>query len=238
VARQDAFFLPPGDWVEPYVLAGEEARHLIGVLRARPGDTVRLFDGAGREGVFRIESIARREATLSPIEITQGERPDGVTLAVGWNKAARRTWLLEKAVELEARGLVFWQAARSQGAVPQAAKETWQGPMIAAAKQCGNPWLPELSTLPGGIDELVALGRTFPRRYLLWAGPEAGLFDPAEAARGDSLLVLGPEGGFTPEEGRTFSDAGFVPVSLGRRVLRLETAAVLALGLAFWARAG
>jgi len=172
-------------------------------------------------------------------------------LALGWNKSARRGWLLEKAVELDCAGILFWESARSQGAMPGEAKDSWRGQLIAGAKQCGNPWLPELAMAPGGVDALIEAARHFDRRWLLWESPdihrcltvadiaaEAGTVDGEAAAgkadRARQIFVLGPEGGITEDEAGRLQAAGFTAVTLGPRPLRWETAALLCLGLAWW----
>lgn len=164
-----------------------------------------------------------------------------MTLAVGWTRASRRGWLMEKSVEFEAEGIAFWQARRSQGKMPEEPKDSWTERAIQAAKQCFNPWLPELSIV-GGLDGLVEYSSRFDRKFLLWeSGDNTPLLSPALLASvlqtgGRVLAVIGPEGGIEDEEARALIEAGFVAVTLGRRILRLETAALHCLSLAFHAR--
>jgi len=231
------FFLEPENWREPWTLAGAEARHAIKALRLGTGGTIRLLDGAGREGLFRITGTDKRELALEPVSVTEHERPGAEAwLALGWNKAARRGWLLEKAVELRAGGLIFWQAKRSQGRVPDAPKDSWTTALTAGAKQTANPFLPRLGVLPGGAEALAEAGRGFDHRVLLWENRDTVRLDAPRLARpGRTLFVLGPEGGLTDDEAWALMNAGFEPVSLGPGVLRWETAALLALGLSWWA---
>jgi 16S rRNA (uracil1498-N3)-methyltransferase len=234
------FHLPAENWREPYVLEGREARHAVKVMRLSAGDVVRLMDGRGRSGEFRITRVSKSGVDLEPMEIVKHEEPScRVRLAVGWVKSKRRSWLLEKAVELGAWEIIFWQGVHSQGRVPDEPKDTWRDKLAEAVKQCGNPWRPRLAVMPGGAAELAEKGAPGVRRYLLWEAQDRderpGLIDPHEAgAPGETLFVVGPEGGFAPEEVRTLADAGFSPVSLGRRVLRYETAALACLALAWW----
>lgn len=233
------FFLPAESWNDPCQITGAEARHLVAVLRIRQGEMVRLLDGEGREGAFTVQSVEKRQVTLVPAKIIHHERPAGrATLAVGYGRGIRRGWLLEKAVELEAAGIWFWQADRSQGAVPEASKETWLAQMTAGAKQSNNPWLPGLKTLPGGVADLIAASGNFDKTFVLWEGDTKGAVLSLDdlSAKGNALFVLGPEGGFSDREIAALTGASFTPVSLGKRVLRWETAAVLCLGLAWWAR--
>lgn len=232
--RLDAFHLPPEGWREPYVLAGGEAVHLARVLRKKAGETVRLFDGQGRSGEFRIDSVARDAVRLTPLSVRREPDPQAeVWLAVGFAKSARRGYFLEKAVELGALGIIFWQARRSQGKVPDDAKESWLDQAVAAAKQCGAARLPTILSAPGGAAEVVAMGREYDRRYVLWEDAEAGdgLKVRDMAAPGRVLVAIGPEGGLDDDEVRIFCDAGFRAASLGHRVLRWETAALVVLSI-------
>lgn len=238
MARVNSFYCPPERWHAPFVLDGGETQHLIKVLRTPLGATVRLFDGQGREGLFRLVSTDRKGAYLEPEHETVHERPQNrLVLALGWNKAGRRDWLLEKAVELEVAGLWFWQAGRSQGQIPEQPKDSWLPKLVAAAKQCANPWLPELATF-GSLKSLVEASQCYPRRFLLWEASGGQLIDPIRdlSGQGDVLMVLGPEGGMEGAEAEALFSAGFTARSLGSRVLRWETAALLGMGLAFWAK--
>lgn len=234
------FFLEPEHWHEPYVLQGDDAHHLTKVLRLKPGDEIRLLDGKGTEGVFRIDSSSRRDVNLTLLRRFEHPYPArSVILAAGWTKAARRSWILEKAVELGALGVWFWQGERSQFPVPDDVKDNWRGQLVAGAKQCRNPWLPELRTLSGGVSELIretdAL-QPAARHALLEEGlaPCRPLTPDLLAPKGATVCVIGPEGGFAPREAHALLDNGFVPLTLGERVLRWETAAMLCLGLHWW----
>lgn len=247
-----SLYLPPDQWREPFQLEGPEAHHLLTVLRARPGTTVRLIDGFGRIGSFLVRSTDRKTAGLELLSQQQLPRPQRqIHLALGWNKASRRGWILEKAVELGAAGLVFWQASRSQGKVPERPKQSWTDILVNAAKQCGNPWLPTITTVPEGPDELIPLcsglsGHGSPQatpetgKFLLWEeASRSDLFDPGQLPdSGPVVLVLGPEGGLTDNEAQVFMDNGYLPRSLGRSTLRWETAALLCLGLCYWRTQG
>jgi 16S rRNA (uracil1498-N3)-methyltransferase len=232
-------YLPPERWEEPYVVEGEEARHLLRVLRAKEGETVRLMDGQGREGIFRIESCKKDRANLTPQRIIQHTPPQGRTvLALAWTKSLRRSWLLEKSVELEASAIWLWRADRSQGSLPDEIKTTWRNQLIAGAKQCRNPFLPELRLFPDGIGQVLAKGPEFDQCFVLWENQEEPhlLRHEEIAAQNRTLFILGPEGGFTSREIETALAAKALPVSLGNRVLRWETAALLCLGLAWWGK--
>lgn len=236
MARQDSFFLPPGEWTPPFRLEGDEARHAVKVLRLGPGGRLRLFDGQGREGVFVVESV-KGGLNLRQEDESFSPRPTRETwLALGWNKSARRGWLMEKAVELGASGIMFWRSARSQGSMPDEPKDTWLAQLVAGAKQCGNPWLPSVEMVQGGAAGLIERCRDFSGRFLPWESPDVkqGLANRDLTAPGSRVFVLGPEGGLTDEEASLFTRDGFRAVTLGPRPLRWETAALLCLGLSWW----
>jgi 16S rRNA (uracil1498-N3)-methyltransferase len=100
MARLNSFYLPPENWNSPFMLEGGEAKHLGKVLRTRVGDTVRLFDGCGREGLFTVTGITKSKVQLELNEEKTIPDTRNITLAIGWNKSSRRNWILEKSVEL------------------------------------------------------------------------------------------------------------------------------------------
>lgn len=241
MARLNTYFLPQGLWPDllsvsgSVRLEGAEARHLLGVLRARVGETVRLFDGQGRHGLFELtEILSKNAAELHAVSLATEPAPKrGVTLALGWNKASRRDWLLEKGVELGALGIFFWQAGRSQGAMPSEAKDSWREKCVQAGKQCQCAWLPELDIVAGGVDGLRRIAADFDGCYLLYEGAETqALLEPHRLAAGRTLVVLGPEGGLEEREAACLAEAGFTWASLGPNPLRWETAALSCLALA------
>lgn len=236
MARLNSFYLAPARWREPFVLDGEEALHLIRVLRARVGGTIRLMDGQGRSGQFRIVAISKKDAVLEPLSEQVDPEPTGrLTLAMGWSKGVRRGFLLEKSVELGASAVWFWQARHSQGEVPDEDKETWERQLIAAAKQCGATWLPAVRTFAGPT-AVIEAARGVGSRVLCWEGERHRLANPMDLCHPHgAVAVLGPEGGLDEEEVRLFTTNGFVPVSLGPHILRYETAALFVLSLGLWA---
>lgn len=237
MSRLNSFYLAPEEWSDPYTLEGSEARHMSKVLRTRKGDTVRLFDGCGRDGLFTVMEISRSRVCLELKEEKLHKDTRGLTLAIGWNKSSRRNWLLEKSVELEARGLCFFQSEFSQGRVPDEVKDSWEEKLIAAAKQCGNPWLPDLQTVSGSLADLIEVTSDYSRKLILWEKADSdSVVDSSLFAGESTLAVIGPEGGFSPAEAELLMENGFQPCSLGKSILRWETAALLCLGASYLER--
>lgn len=234
------FYLAHEHWQEPYILNKKESHHLLHVLRIQIGTEIHVLDGRGREGLFSVKEVIKDRVSLSYINDWMHPEPTRkVVLAAGWTKAARRGWLFEKAAELEAWAIWFWKAERSQFPLSEAKKESWQGQIIAGAKQCNNPWFPSLQLFPNGIEELIynvdTIGCDF--RHVLvenTCGPAQPLTLDMLKQPGLTICVLGPEGGFTHKEILKLKEASFLSLTLGDRVLRWETAAILCLGLHWW----
>jgi len=242
MARQNSFHLHSSRWPDrtgdSVRLDGGEARHMLTVLRSKVGDEVRLFDGQGRDGEFIIRELTRSRVTLESVRLHEHPAPkSGVTLAIGWSKSKRRKYLFEKMVELKGLGVAFWMAERSQGELPAAPKDTWEEKCLQAAKQCGNPHLPEIVLLPGGISALIEYARGFDRCFLAWESETVrSPLVPADLAGRRALVVIGPEGGLEDFEAEALTSVGFIPVTLGDSILRWETAAAYCLSLGMLAR--
>lgn len=242
MARLNSFYFPAEYWPslvgDTALLKGNEARHMLTVLRTEAEQTVRLFDGQGRDGLFRVKEITNKRALLEAMQLNQYPKPKAsVTLAIGWGKSKRRNYLFEKIVELKGDGVAFWNARRSQGHLPDSPKESWQEKCLQAAKQCGNPYLPTLSTISGGVSELIAFAQDFDQCFLAWESKEATApLGPTDLAKGRSLVVIGPEGGLDDHEASKLIESGATPVTLGDSILRWETAATYTLSLSWFAR--
>lgn len=238
----NAFYLKPEYWSNgsnySIHLKGQEAHHLASVLRMKKNEQVLVYDGQGRSGLFLIETVDKNDSKLSLIEEKIYTPPKSrISLALGWGKAARRGFILEKAVELEAHALIFWQAEYSQFPIPNDIKENWQNQLIAGLKQCKNPFLPSLKILPKGVYELLEYAKDFDHKHLLVESSfehQSFMDSSFLAQEGNTLCVIGPEGGFSKKEVELFYDAGFISLSMGDRILRWETAAIMALGLHWW----
>ncbi|MDE7241201.1 MAG: 16S rRNA (uracil(1498)-N(3))-methyltransferase [Desulfovibrio sp.] len=241
------FYLPAEHWPETgpggqppegseVSLYGQEAAHAR-VLRLKPGDAALLLDGCGRIGSCRVVETGRKEARLQLLGWRFQPMPASrAVMALAFSKAVRRGFFMEKAVELGASGVWLWRGAHSQGRLPENAAASCAGQMIAGAKQCGNPWLPEVRALPG-IGAVIGLAAGAAYRLLPWERQEGvAMLEPGMVGRpGVTVYVIGPEGGFSPRELAALAEADFTPVSLGGRILRCETAATLVLGLHWWA---
>ncbi|MBS1185022.1 MAG: hypothetical protein H6R09_623 [Proteobacteria bacterium] len=208
------------------------ARHAARALRLAPDDAVTLFNGRGGEYAARIERINKDEVAVSITGFSAIERESRlrVMLAQGISSGERMDYTLQKAVELGVEAIQPIAAKRSvvKLAGERADKRIahWQGVVASACEQCGRNRVPAVAAPLPLAHWLAQAGG----RRLLFLSPqaEARLADLSEPTAMD-CLVAGPEGGFEPDEIAALHAAGAIPVRLGPRVLRTETAALAAL---------
>ena len=228
-------------------IAGETAHQISRVLRMQVGDEICLLDGSGYEHRVRLLSIGANECVGQVIERVKGsaEPRCKVTLYISLlNKADKFEWALQKCTELGAAKFVPVKSARSISDTPGRAKmERWERIIQEASEQSGRAVIPRLEDAIGlqaafeqeraalrdaHDGEHIALIPALGARVTL-----KGALRGAEKA-GTLAIFIGPEGGFEPGEVADAQAAGVVPVSLGPRTLRAETAAVAALTMALY----
>lgn len=223
------------------VLEGPEAHHLAHVMRAKLGTQVALFDGSGAEYLAEVKSIGRgivRLAILSRHEVDR-ELPVAITVGVALPKGERQSWLVEKAVELGVWRMVPLVAARSVAQPTRQALDRLRRHVIEASKQCGRNRLMEISA-PMEFAQFVQTSKNSMARWIAHPNHASPLTTAVRSVAGQvsmgnlaggAWLAVGPEGGFTEEEVASALAAGWKPVSLGPRVLRVETAVVFLVAL-------
>jgi len=212
-------------------LSEDAAHHAIHVLRLREGEDITLFNGCGGEFAARIASIQRLKIAIDLLQHRPIERetPLRVTLVQGVSAGERMDSTVRKAVELGVSEiqpvLATRSVARPKGDRAENRRAHWQKVVIAACEQCGRNRLPEVHPL------IAVAGYRAPGPGMkILLSPLAELRLSKVSFHGNEfILAAGPEAGFTPEEEAALATAGFVPASLGPRVLRTETAAVAAL---------
>jgi len=213
-------------------LVGGEAHHLAHVMRAKVGHEITLFDGSGAQFAARVERIERAEIVLSVLERREVNRelPFDLTLAVALPKGDRRRWLVEKAVELGVTRLVPLVTERAIGQDVGAAR--LRQTVIEASKQCGRNRLLEIAE-PAPLAKVLDGTPHDALRLIAHPDDEAGRESLAAILARSPMasrvaLAIGPEGGFTDGELQLARAAGWSAISLGPRILRVETAALAA----------
>ena len=218
------------------VLSGQEAAHIAQVLRMQPGDRVILFDGSGMDYYCQIDSVGKKEVILHVYDRCPNAQEPSVSLTLysAGIKKDKLDFALQKATELGISRFCYYTAARSVKQIKDADKQTEHLYRVAleAAKQCGRARIPEIEYI-GDSDavkasiaqhELVCFAyeeETHPLRAVL------------REHRGVKNIgvIIGPEGGFTPEEATAFVEAGASACSLGKLILRAETASIAAVSM-------
>ncbi len=214
------------------LLPEDTAHHAVHVLRLRTGDEITLFNGRGGEYAGRIAAIDRLRVSVDVLEHRRIEResPLAMTLVQGVSAGEKMDFTMQKATELGVAALQPVVAARSSGRITGERAEVkrahWQRVAIAACEQCGRNRVPEVRPVLA-LAQYCAMAPTAGARLLLSPLAELGLRGAKLGS--EATLAAGPEAGFTAEEEALLAEAGFVPVRLGPRVLRTETAALAAL---------
>lgn len=229
--------LTPGGEVN---LPAAGAYHVARVLRMREGAPLVLFDGMGSEYQAEISRVEGDAVSARLMHQTPGtaESPLKVTLVQGVSRSERMDWTLQKATELGVTSIAPVLSARSVVRLDdkQAAKKQahWQAIVIGACEQCGRTRVPSVAA-PVPLRSYFANVKKEGLRLVLSPSAPGSLAGLASLPNKVELLI-GPEGGLDDEELNAARAAGFTPVRLGPRVLRTETAAVVALSVlqALW----
>ncbi|HVM61816.1 MAG TPA: RsmE family RNA methyltransferase [Verrucomicrobiae bacterium] len=231
------FFL--GNLQQP-VLSGPEAHHALHVLRLKTGDTLNVFDGRGHEAQCAIAEIVGDSVRLKILtQSTSPALPCRITLAQAIPKKSMDL-IVQKATELGVAVVVPLISDRTIVKIDEDSKrpDRWRDIALDACKQCGNNWLPEIQPPQAAHDFLASLPKhdlkligslqpdAKPLKTILSGAPSLG-----HSSTPSVLLLIGPEGDFTPAELGLAKSAGCLPLSLGPLVLRAETAAIYALSI-------
>jgi 16S rRNA (uracil1498-N3)-methyltransferase len=229
-----------GDEGDQAVLSAGESHHLARVLRLRPGDRVSVFDGRGREFVARIVQADRAAATVSLVARVENSLEPRVpfSLVQSLLKGPAMDEVIRDATMMGASSiepvLTSHVAVKSPLQSTSALLDRWQRVALASAKQCRRAVLPVVHR-PRRFEEWLA--STEHALRLLFVEPSADL--PARPLRAfvgaaqpaTAALIVGPEGGWSPDELEAALSAGCVPVTLGRLTLRADAVALTAAAL-------
>ncbi len=216
----------------------ESVAHHLHVVRMQPGAALTLFDGSGGQYSATLLEIGKKRASaqVDAFEPREVELPYEVTLAQGLPEGAKMDWIVEKAVELGVAAIQPLAAQRSvvrlSGERAEKRHAHWQGVIVSASEQCGRNRLARLAPVADVGRWLAAPQESGGQRILLSPRATQSLAGWAQANPAQALtLLVGPEGGFTREEEDAALAAGALPLTMGPRVLRTETAALAAMAM-------
>lgn len=220
-------------------LTDDEAHHAINVMRIKVGASLTLFDGQNHEADAAVTAVHRKQVDcqIDHVAEVDRERSRTIVVAVALPKGDRSRSVIEKAVELGAFGLIPLVCSRSVARPSEGLLRRLDRYVLDASKQCGRNRLMRVSS-PIGWDDLIntPLADHFPdsglgngENILRWVAHPSGN-DWEQGTNEPAMIAIGPEGGLTDEEVTAAQTAGWACVSLGPRILRVETAvsAVLA----------
>jgi 16S rRNA (uracil1498-N3)-methyltransferase len=238
------FYLGPENWQsDALVLTGSEAHHCRNVLRLEIGNKVVLFDGRGRELTAEITSSEAAQVRFRKLHETQTPPLRcRITLGQAIPKGKNMDLIVQKAVEIGAAEIAPILSDRTvvrldeESAASKQAK--WQTVAIEAAKQCGQNWLPKVHT-PQTLAQFFQEPRRFDLQLIGSLQSDAvhlkRILAEYSAEHGDRpasvLMLVGPEGDFTPAELSLARGQGCRPITLGPIVLRVETASIYCLSI-------
>ncbi|WP_300673534.1 16S rRNA (uracil(1498)-N(3))-methyltransferase [Desulfoluna sp.] len=223
------------------IIAGDEARHMIQVLRLKPGAKIILLDGQGTQYDAVIKGVQEKSVsvTLTDSHKEADASTPSVTLCQAFLKEKKMDDLVRHLTEL---GMAAFQpffssrvVARPKGDKLEKREARWNKIAGEAVKQCGRTTAPVIrptTELKALLNELPSGAGTL--KLFFWEEAQVS-FKELEALHTSGLtditLMIGPEGGFTPEEAEMAKDAGFLIAGLGTRILRAETAPLAALAI-------
>ncbi|GMU60503.1 MAG: ribosomal RNA small subunit methyltransferase E [Myxococcaceae bacterium] len=230
--------LVPGAKEGGLTVDGPRFHYLVRVLRLGEGDSLELFDGRGWAFDARLTSLSEASAVLTLGAAREAPRPRALTVVQGLPKGDKLEWVLQKGTELGVSGFVPAACARSVVKLDEKSAasrlDRWTRIVEEAARQCGRADVPTVAP-PAPLLEAVAALEGAPAVFVLDEAERAVSLSQAFAPLADSrtpvALVIGPEGGLERTEVDALVARGATPVTLGRLVLRTETAALAAVSV-------
>ena len=235
------FYIPPHAWhPDRFALDPGEAHHAIDVLRMKKGDRATVFNGQGSEATVEIVEAEAGRVTFRTLQQSQSAPlACAITLGQAVPKGKNMDLIVEKAVELGAASIAPLLSERTvlkaeaEDAVRK--RDKWQRTAIEAAKQCGQNWLPQVAQ-PRTPKDFFAQGERYDLLLIASLQPGALPVKQILAEHGPQrparvLVLVGPEGDFTPAEISLAKSHGCRPITLGPIILRTETAALYCLSV-------
>jgi len=219
-------------------IEGNEVKHIRRVLRLKAGDEIVVFDGLGNEYAGTIVEEGPSSVMIKIENIFSSKRDSflEVTLAQSLLKGEKMDYLIQKATELGVKEIIPFFSSRSVPLLEKSGRlkrhHRWGKISIEASKQCGRGVVPKIEPLQD-YSEMLQIASPGSLRLILWEREGVRLKEVLERSKEKTRIffIIGPEGGFSQEEVEEAKREGFIPVTLGRRILRAETASLCFLSI-------
>ena len=235
------FFVTPKQVQDGFcTITGQDVNHIRNVLRMRQGEQIGIRDGISRNYICIIEELGtdRIRARILSEEKENSELPCRIYLFQGLPKSDKMDWIIQKAVELGVYRIIPLATRRAvvklEGKRAEAKVQRWNAIAASAAKQSGRMVLPEVAGVAGFAEACAMAGQLdcalIPYELAEGIGETRKILGGIRPGM-EVAVMIGPEGGFDVEEVRNAQEAGILPITLGRRILRTETAGMAALSV-------
>jgi 16S rRNA (uracil1498-N3)-methyltransferase len=219
-------------------IEGNEVRHIRRVLRLKAGDEIIVFNGSVKEynGTIVEEDPSSVVIRIQNIFPSPKESPLEITLAQSLLKGEKMDYLIQKVTELGIKEIIPFFSSRSVPLLDKSKKlkrlHRWERIAIEASKQCGRGMIPKIELFKDYSEMLETSSPDF-LRLILWEGEGVRLKEVLEGSKEKTKIffIVGPEGGLSHEEVTDAKGKGFIPITLGRRILRSETASLCLLSI-------
>jgi 16S rRNA (uracil1498-N3)-methyltransferase len=229
------FLVNPGEITKDtksFTLDGDEGRHAATVKRMREGEVIHLCDGQGSRAIATVVKVHKHSLDLTIDQFTFEDAPEPRFVVVqALAKGERAELAVEMLTEVGADAIIPWRAEHSIGKWDSVEKglEKWRRTSRESAKQSRRAWIPEISSLKSTAEvcELMSQAQSV---FVLHESADQALAACAIREQGTIMIVVGPEGGISPDELAAFSNAGARVVHMGASVMRTSTAGAIAVG--------
>jgi 16S rRNA (uracil1498-N3)-methyltransferase len=219
-------------------IEGDEVRHIRRVLRLKAGDEIAVFNGSAKEYEGKIveEGPSSVVIMIQNILSSKRESPLEITLAQSLLKGEKMDYLIQKATELGVKEIIPFFSSRSVPLLEKSRRlrryHRWGKIAIEASKQCGRGVIPKIEPLQDYYEMLQNISQDF-LRLILWEKEGTRLKEALEGSKEKVKIffIVGPEGGLSQKEVEDAKEKGFIPVTLGKRILRSETASLCLLSI-------
>jgi 16S rRNA (uracil1498-N3)-methyltransferase len=229
------FLVNPGEITKDtksFTLDGDEGRHAATVKRMREGEVIHLCDGQGSRAIATVVKVHKHSLDLNIDNFTFEDAPEPRFIVVqALAKGERAELAVEMLTEVGTDAIIPWRAEHSIGKWDSVEKglEKWRRTSRESAKQSRRAWIPEISNLKSTAEVCELMSQT-QSVFVLHESADQALAACAIREQGTIMIVVGPEGGISPDELASFSKAGARVVHIGASVMRTSTAGAIAVG--------